>query len=172
VTKGGDAANIVPAHTSARYMIRALRLEGLEALRERVFKCFEAGAIATGSSVEIVGGRKPYAQVEHDNRIARLYGENATALGRNLIELGRPSGSTDMGNVSLAVPSIHPFIGIDSGTAVNHQPEFTACCILPPADQAVMDGAIGMAWTALDIASDEALSEQLRTGDRAGDGRG
>jgi len=64
-------------------------------------------------------------------------------------ELSRAAGSTDMGNVSLKLPSIHPMIGISSLPAVNHQPEFTAHCIKAEADQAVYDGALAMAWTAI-----------------------
>jgi hypothetical protein len=128
-----------------------------------VVKCFEAGATATGATLEIVGGDHPYAQVEHDPELAAIYQANAEALGRTFVELGRASGSTDMGNVSLAVPSIHPFIGIDSGDAVNHQPEFAAACVAPAADKAVIDGAVALAWTALDIASNDALRKRLMT---------
>ncbi|HEX3201961.1 MAG TPA: hypothetical protein VHW42_08510, partial [Actinomycetes bacterium] len=73
----------------------------------------------------------------------------------------RGAGSTDMGNVSLALPSIHPTIGIDALPAVNHQPEFAAKCVTPPADQAVFDGAVAMAWTAIDAAADETLRARL-----------
>ena len=66
-----------------------------------------------------------------------------------------------MGNVSLAIPSIHPAIGIDSMPAVNHQPEFTAHCIKPAADKAILDGALAMAWTAIDLASNDALRSRL-----------
>jgi hypothetical protein len=59
-----------------------------------------------------------------------------------------------MANVSLAVPTIHPLIGIDAGGAVNHQREFAAACVTPSADAAVRDGAIAMAWTAIDAAAD------------------
>lgn len=157
VTKGGDAPNIVPAHTAARYIIRGETIDDLERLRERVRRCFEAGALATGSTLRIVGGDKPYTQVRHDAAIAALYHLNAVALGRFFPDLGpmaeRLAASTDMGNVSLALPSIHPLIGIDSMPAVNHQPEFTAHCITPSADRALMDGAVAMAWTAIDIAA-------------------
>lgn len=71
------------------------------------------------------------------------------------------AGSTDMGNVSLQLPSIHPLIGINSAPAVNHQPEFTAACATPDADRAVVDGALAMAWSAIDIASDAALRQRL-----------
>lgn len=161
VTHGGEAANIVPAHTSARFMVRSQRLEDLQALRSRVLRCFEAGALATGATMEVVGGDRPYAHVEHDSELAALYRRNAETLGRVFIDLDRPSGSTDMGNVSLLIPSIHPFIGIDSAPAVIHQPEFTACATKPAADQAMIDAAVGMAWTCLDIAADADLRERL-----------
>jgi hypothetical protein len=94
------------------------------------------------------------------------YQRNAEALGRTFG--GAPArsgaGSTDMGNVSLAVPSIHPAISIDSLPAVNHQPEFAAHCATPAADQALYDGAVALAWTALDAATDEALRTRLLAG--------
>ena len=66
--------------------------------------------------------------------------------------------------MSLALPSIHPTIGIDALPAVNHQPEFTAKCVTPAADRAVVDGAVAMAWTAIDAAADQALRERLLAG--------
>ena len=157
VTHGGDAPNVVPAHTSARYIIRAETLEQLDELRERVRRCFQAGALATGASVQIVGGEKPYAQMRHDTRMAELYRRNAEQIGRSFpnpeVWEHRPTASTDMGNVSLAVPSIHPMIGINSLPAVNHQPEFAAHCVSADADQALTDGALAMAWTAIDLAA-------------------
>jgi hypothetical protein len=66
-----------------------------------------------------------------------------------------------MGNVSLKIPSIHPTIGIESLPAVNHQPEFAAHCVTEPADKALYDGALAMAWTAIDAASDDVVRERL-----------
>jgi amidohydrolase len=157
VTHGGDAPNVVPAHTSAKYIIRSETLDQLTELRPKVHRCFEAGALATGARVAITGGDKPYAEMRHDNAMAIFYRQNSEALGRPFPNLGewetRPTGSTDMGNVSLAVPSIHPMIGINSLPAVNHQPEFTAHCITPDADKAMIDGALAMAWTCIDLAT-------------------
>ena len=64
-----------------------------------------------------------------------------------------PTLSTDMANVSLAVPTIHPLIGIETNGAVNHQKEFAAACVTASADAAVRDGAVALAWTAIDAAS-------------------
>lgn len=164
-THGGDAPNVVPAHTSARYIIRSETLEDLQNLRPKVHRCFEAGAIATGAKFEIVGGSKPYTQMSHDPGIAAAYEANARALGREFPDLGpamqRFAASTDMGNVSLALPSIHPVISIGSLPAVNHQPEFTAHCITSAADQAMFDGALAMAWTAIDLATDAGTRRRL-----------
>ena len=173
VTKGGEAPNIVPAHTSAKYMVRAQTLGKLANLLPKVHRCFEAGAIATGCKYEIAGGDKPYAEMRHDRDVVSIYRRNAEALGRSFVDpdpnapqvVGHPramgAGSTDMGNVSLALPAIHPLIGINSIPAVNHQPEFTAACATPDADRAIVDGALAMAWTAIDMANDKALCERL-----------
>jgi amidohydrolase len=156
VTHGGDAPNVVPAHTCAKYIIRSETLDQLDDLRPKVHRCFEAGALATGSKVAIIGGDKPYAEMHHDDVMASFYKRNSEALGRPFPNLGewetRPTGSTDMGNVSRAVRSIHPMIGIGSLPAVNHQPEFTAHCITADADKALIDGALAMAWTCIDLA--------------------
>jgi len=165
VTNGGAAPNVVPAHTSAQYIIRSETLDQLTELRPRVYRCFEAGALATGSKIRLAGGDKPYAEMRHDEAMATLYRRNSEALGRPFPDLGewetRPTGSTDMGNVSLAMPSIHPMIGINSLPAVNHQPEFTAHCVTAEADKALADGAIAMAWTCVDLATDQDIRDRL-----------
>jgi amidohydrolase len=165
VTNGGVAPNVIPAHTSAKYIIRSETLNQLAELRPRVHRCFEAGALATGSTLRITGGDKPYAEMRHDDALAALYRKNSEALGRPFPDLGewntRPTGSTDMGNVSLAMPSIHPMIGINSLPAVNHQPEFAAHCVTPDADKALVDGALAMAWTCIDAATDKDVGQRL-----------
>jgi amidohydrolase len=168
VTKGGEAPNIVPAHTSAKYMARSATLAKLDLLMPKVRRCFEAGALATGCKLEIVGADKPYAEMLHDNELVALYRRNAEAIGREFrdsgvggVDLSKAAGSTDMGNVSLKLPAIHPMIGINSLPAVNHQPEFTAHCITEEADRAVFDGALAMAWTAIDAAADATIRDRL-----------
>jgi amidohydrolase len=165
IVHGGDAPNIIPEHTAARYIVRGQTLAELEALRPRVYRCFEAGALATGSKLEILGGDKPYSEMAHDLEIADLYRRNSELLGRAFPDPHRAEhqvvASTDMGNVSLAIPSIHPMIGIDSLPAVNHQQEFARSCATESADRAVCDGALAMAWTAIDLALDRGLRKRL-----------
>jgi amidohydrolase len=171
VTKGGEAPNIVPAHTTGTWMVRTTTLAELEDVKAKVLRCFEAGALATGTILELSEDHEPYSEMRHDRDLAAAYRRNAEALGRTFPERpDRGAGSTDMGNVSLALPSIHPTIAIDALPAVNHQPEFTAKCVTPAADRAVVDGAVAMAWTAIDAAADEALRGRLLTGPPEGPG--
>lgn len=167
VTLGGSAPNIVPAHTEAKYYVRARTLEQLAKWSPRVKACFEAGAIATGASLEIVPKGPSYSEFDTDEKMAATYRANAEAIGRVFPAPGGRAlnASTDMANVSLAIPSIHPMLGLDCLPAVNHQPEFTAAAASKEADRAVRDGALGMAWTVIDLALDE--SERSRLGAKA-----
>jgi amidohydrolase len=181
VTHGGDAPNAVPDRTEGRWYVRAETLDELAGLEPRVRRCFEAGALATGCELEIEAEAPPYAEFRNDPDLLPLYRANAERLGRQFLATGPdgPGGaggdgasagrmnraSTDMGNVSLVVPAIHPYIGIGSLPAVNHQQEFAAHCVSPVADQALIDGAIGLAWTAADAARDAAIRGRLLAGD-------
>jgi amidohydrolase len=165
VTDGGSAANIIPATVSARYMCRALTLGDLEVLEPRIRACFQAGSTATGASVRYEELAPVYSHMESDPGLLDAYRVNAESLGRRFTlddeRAPRPTLSTDMAHISLALPTIHPLIALDSGGAVNHQPEFAAACITPSADAALRDGALAMAWTAVDAAADGPLRDRL-----------
>jgi amidohydrolase len=168
VTASTAAANIIPAAVTARYMVRSPTIEGLAALRPRVEACFEAGALATGCGVAYHELSPVYSHMEADPALLAAYRANAETLGRTFdaddAGTPRPTFSTDMANVSLAVPTIHPLIGIETNGAVNHQREFAAACITESADAAVRDGAVALAWTAIDAATDPALRSRLLSG--------
>jgi amidohydrolase len=164
VTKGGDAPNIVPDHTVGKWYIRARTLEELAVLEPKVRRCFEAGALATGCEVDVKPMSPNYSEMVPDEDMTAAYRQNAIALGRTFADPGAAvAGSTDMANVSLAVPTIHPMLGLDSLPAVNHQPEFTTHCATPTADKAALDGAVAMAWTSIDLAADGPMRKRLLT---------
>ena len=166
VIEGGSAANIIPHHVVARVMVRSVTIDRLQVLRQRVNHCFEAGALATGASMtmDLIG--HTFSHMETDDDLARHYRTAAEGLGRAfpLDDLGAPlpTFSTDMANVSLVVPSIHPLLGLPTHGAVNHQPEFTAACITAEADQAMIEGAIALAQTVVLTAADAPLVARLK----------
>ncbi|MEU8633069.1 amidohydrolase [Amycolatopsis sp. NPDC048633] len=155
VTEAGSAANVIPDAGRGNWIVRTDRLAELAALKGRVARCFEAGALATGCNLTLTPASPDYADLRPDPALLALYRANAEALGRVFPDLPRgvAGAATDMGNVSHAVRAIHPMLGLDCAPAVNHQPEFTAACVTATADRAVLDGAIAMAWTAADLAT-------------------
>jgi amidohydrolase len=164
ITQGGDAPNIIPSHTRSSWYVRAGTRDRLAELFDRVVACFEAAATATGCSVEIEEIGHPYEDLVNNPTLLDCFNRNITSLGRTMMrgtdfEPGA-AGSTDMGNVSHVIPSIHPFLGINSGAYVNHQPEFAAHTITPDGEKAIRDGALAMAWTIIDLA-EENLWDQL-----------
>jgi len=173
VTDGGDAPNIVPSHSTARYIVRAPAVADLERLQGRVHRCFEAGALATGATLAIEDHGPPYTEFEHDEELALLYRTNAEGLGRSFAPRPRQgAASTDMANVSLLLPTIHPSLGLDCAPAVNHQPEFTQHCKTDDADEAMLHGAIAMAQTCIDAAALGPVRERLLANDTTYGGRG
>jgi amidohydrolase len=165
VAEGGSAANITPSRVVGRFMARSATRSELDVLRQRLNACFEAGALATGTTLSVEELGHPFSHMVSDLDILAHYREAAEAVGRHFFlddEGGaKPTISTDMANVSLVVPTIHPLLMIPTHGAVNHQPEFTAACVTLAADQAVIDGAIALANTAVGVAEDVSLRERL-----------
>ncbi len=165
VTDGGEAPNVIPGSTTGHFMCRAPTVDQVADVDARVKRCFEAGALATGCSVTFQEVSPTYSHMETNATLIRLYRENAESLGRTFAlddeGIPGPTLSTDMANVSLTIPSIHPLIAIETNGAVNHQSEFANACVAPSADEAVRDAALAMAWTAVDAGSSEVTRREL-----------
>ena len=100
--------------------------------------------------------------MEHDPDMVAAYRANGIAIGRTPDDEHEVTYSTDMGNVSLEMPSIHPSIAIESAGRYNHQPEFAAACINASADRAVLEGSLALVWTAIDLTADHCASGSSR----------
>jgi amidohydrolase len=169
VTRSGEAPNAIPQRSEGRWYVRGDSTALMERTREKVLHCFEAGALATGCELHVDEPTAPYAEFRTDDDVLDRYVRNAEGLGRVLTDgdtgLGRMSrASTDMGNVSQVVASIHPYIGIGSAPAVNHQREFAAAAVTAAADAALLDAAAALALTVVDVAGDDSLRTRLIDG--------
>jgi amidohydrolase len=166
VRHGGDAPHVIPHRITAEYMVRAATLDELDGLEARVRDCFQAGALATGTSMQLSPYHPPYAEQRQDAELLALYKANATAAGRTFPELDpalvrRAAGASDFGNVSHVIPAIQPSLGLDSFPAVPHQADFAAHTVTPVADRAIREGATALAATAVDAALIPALRDRL-----------
>ncbi|MGB7859258.1 MAG: M20 family metallopeptidase [Acidimicrobiia bacterium] len=160
---GGGAANVIPDYSRSSWIVRAETAERFEELKGRVIRCFEAAAASSGCRLEYKTEWDPYVDLVSNPVLADLFVENSNALGRvmpTFAETGEMTyASSDMGNVSHVVPSIHPSLSIET-TAVNHQPEFAAATITASGERAIRDGALAMAYTIIDVA-EQSIWDQL-----------
>jgi len=165
ITDGGDAANVVPAHSAGNFLVRADDDAYLDELKEKVLDCFVGGATATGARLEYRWGATRYAPMRNNMTLARLFKQNMQSLGRRipLSDPDRSFGSTDMGNVSQVVPGIHPGVAIVSPGVVNHSPEFALAACSDAGIEGMLDAAKAMAMTIVDLtASPETMTRIKR----------
>ena len=153
ITDGGEAPNIVPAHSAAVFLIRALHNEYLTELKDKVVNCFTGASLASGARLEYRWRDKTYAPMKNNTTLAQLFRQNLESLGRHVIAFDPHFGfgSTDMGNVSQLLPSIHPMIAIASPEVLIHTPEFAAAAASESGHEGLMDAAKAMAMTVVDV---------------------
>lgn len=160
-TKAGDAPNIVPDVATGVFYVRAADAGALAALKKRVQNCFEAGALSSGCTLEVAWAKADYLDMKTSWPLAHAYQANAESVGREFFPWDKvPSGqagSTDMGNVSHRVPSIHPMISCAQQGVVIHNPEFARWAASEKGDRACLDGAKALAMTAIDFLAEPAL---------------
>ncbi len=168
ITDGGGKPNIIPKRTRAEFLVRAGDETSLAALKPRVLACFEAAATATGCLLEAGWSGHPYSHLTTNGPMAEAYVANAGALGKALDAgaAGFVGGSTDMGNVSHVVPTIHPMFAIEA-EAGNHTAAFAAGAARPGAQEAALLAATAMAMTGVDLCADADLLARAQADFRA-----
>jgi amidohydrolase len=170
-TEAGDKPNIVPDHAVAQWYVRSDTIKTLQPLKARVLACLEAGAAAAGCTMEHRPTCPEYSDLQTNAALIGLYRDNSAQLGRPLIDTDLSQavvGSTDMGNVSYRVPSIHPMIRVAPLNVSIHSPEFTGYACSADGDRAVLDGAKAMAMTVVDLWLRPDAMAAVRTGFEGG----
>jgi metal-dependent amidase/aminoacylase/carboxypeptidase family protein len=131
-----------------------------------VHGCFEGAALATGTRAEIVWGNTDYLDMKTNWPMADAFMKHAKDLGREFFPVKEIpagfAGSTDMGNVSHRVPSIHPMLAVAPAGVIIHNAEFATWAASPKGDAAVIDGAKALALTALEMMADRRLLETVK----------
>ncbi|MEU8874041.1 M20 family metallopeptidase [Streptomyces javensis] len=163
VKEAGSAVNVIPGRAVVECMVRADTLDDVDALWARVRACFEAGALGAGVELEI---GQPLASLDgfrHDVALAEFFRSNAQTLGRVFPDYDDMSlGSTDMAEVSVHLPAIHPVLSFDCPPEDgNHTAGFAAAAAGPEGDRAIHDGGLALAWTVADAAQDADVRRQL-----------
>lgn len=158
ITKGGAAPNIVPDYAEAKFLVRHRSFAYVQELREKVLACARGAAQAVGARVEVEEGLA-YAERKVNRTMAGRFGEYLEALGEAVKpppELGGV-GSSDFGNLSQALPAIHPYIAIIPEGSSAHTPEFAEAARSPAGQRAMLLAAKCLAMTVADLLSDSSF---------------
>lgn len=162
ISEAGYATNIIPDTAIIEYECRAFTLPEYEALVSRVRRCFEAGALATGASLEIVPTEPLYEPLIQDEVLSAHWSEAMAFFGHNVERSCEMSGgSTDMGNISQVIPSIHPWVSLPGADVAIHSQDFEAFADTPEAYRVMFESAISMGWTVAGIAADKTQVKQF-----------
>ena len=172
ITHGGDAPNIIPEHAAAAFLVRATEQAYLEELERRFQKIVEAAGLATGARPKFTKGVSYKTRVCNRTLVETLR-ENVEALGIPYEEPPTEGGvgSSDIGDVSHVVPTIHPYFQICENGTVSHSPEFAAAAAAEQADRTLIPGATLLAWTGADVLLRPELRERMRVSFREQLGR-
>lgn len=155
VPQQSGVTNIVPETAIIDLECRALTMPEFETLRRQLFACLEGAALATGTTVEITTTEPIYEPLLQDDVLGAAWNAAMRRLGRPLDgSLGVMAASTDMGNVSQRVPSLHPFVGITGAGGALHTREFAAHADSAEGYRLMDDAAIAMAGVIQDVAND------------------
>ncbi len=155
ITAGGQQANIIPEYTAAEFYLRSPDRAYLKELRRRFEAAAEAAALATGARVQVTFDPIVHEPMKPNFTMLELFGKNLERLGVRVdAEDTQGYGSTDAGNVSQALPTIHPYIQVAPDGVANHSREFTEAAASPLARAAMVAAAKALAMTALDLLGD------------------
>lgn len=164
ILDGGKAPNVIPAYTEAAFSVRGATMELATEHADRLAACAEAAALATGTTVEIE--RRPgYAERKNNRAIAGRVGSYLEAQGEKVSPplLRGAVGSSDIGNVSLRLPAIHPYLAIAAGNVPGHSLEMAAAAASPYAQDAMLRMATALAKTGADLLCEPGLLAAART---------
>ncbi len=164
ITDGGEAANIVPAHSAGNFIVRAMDNDYLDEIKEKVLDCFIGAATATGARLQYKWGDVRYSPMRNNLPLAQLFVQNMKSLGRSvaLSDLEHAFGSTDMGNVSQLVPSIHPFVAIAEKEILIHSPEFASAAASERGTEGMLDAAKAIAMTVVDLVANSETLDKVK----------
>ena len=164
ITDGGEAANIVPAHSAGAFLVRAEDNTHLDELKQKVLNCFTGAATASGARLEYRWGNVIYAPLRSNLTLARLFRQNMQSLGRRvkLTDPGSAFGSTDMGNVSQLVPSIHPMVAIAPPEVAVHSPQFALAAASEAGSRGLFDAAKALAMTVVDLVTSPEIVTKIK----------
>ena len=160
IKHGGDAPNTIPDYASAHLYVRAPTMPMLEETYTKVKNIVKGAELQTGAKSKITQVANTYANKIPNKVLSDLFRENMKTLGVEYPEEKEPrvsGASTDFGNVSQEMPALSAYINI--GNVVLHSPDGAKATGTPEANNVMIMGAKGLAYTTLDLLTKQELLE-------------
>ncbi|PZP90857.1 MAG: amidohydrolase [Staphylococcus capitis] len=161
ILDGGKAANIIPDFTHARFYTRATTRKELDILTEKVNQIARGAAIQTGCDYEFGPIQNGVNEFIKTPKLDKLFEKYALEVGEDVSHDDFGFGSTDTGNVSHIVPTIHPHVKIGSRNLVGHTHRFREAAASVHGDQALIHGAKIIALMGLELIENKGLFDEI-----------
>jgi amidohydrolase len=163
ITHGGVAPNIVPEYAAARFSVRGVDSEESLRVADKLLDCGQAAAQAMGATFS---GKKlyHYANMVYNRTMANVFAGELIRLGETVYEPApdQRMGSTDAGNLSQFVPSIHPYLAIVDENVSGHTPEFREAVMSERGQAGLIKATKAMALTTIELLARPELAAQVR----------
>ncbi|MCQ2412327.1 MAG: M20 family metallopeptidase [Sphaerochaetaceae bacterium] len=164
IENGGAKASIIPDYTSLKYLTRADEMKTLAKLRELLDNCAQAAAKAVGCTYRMQNFEETNAAMNTNRTMADVFDKYLILAGeKNIDKNTRHTGSTDMADVSVLMPAIHPYVGLGDETLIMHSTAVADCTITQAGDLALERGAKALACTGMEVMADPTLLTAIQS---------
>jgi amidohydrolase len=164
IREGGQAPNVIPDRTVARFYVRSGTREYTNELTRKVIRCAEGAALQTGCTLHVSNYEYSYDELLTNEALSGVFTRNMIDAGieESAIEHGKDHGSLDLGNVSVRCPAIHPYVQVCEEKHLLHTPEFRDLAMTERAMQGMLFGAKMLAYTAYDVLANPELLAEIK----------
>ncbi|MDX8335073.1 M20 family metallopeptidase [Candidatus Cetobacterium colombiensis] len=161
ITKGGEAANIIPDLAVANFYVRSRNKKELDILLEKVLNCAKAAALSSGTKLEIRNYETSFLDLITNKKLMKIYEESLKEIGIKEIKDSEESGSTDAGDVSHICPTIHPYMPLYKNV-ISHSKKFAQSTIEDGAYKGMEEAVLAMVLTGIKLLKDQRLIDSVK----------
>lgn len=163
INEGGKKASAIPDYASLKYLLRAKNMKALKAVNEMVHRCAESAAKVTGCVVKITNNEPSNYNLVTNQTMSSVFNSFYKELGEKEIFYTESNGSSDIGDVSHKVPTIHPWLGLNCENYQLHSTQFAEMTVTEEGDRVLRMGSLAMALTACMILTSETLLSEIKS---------
>ncbi|MGL5620918.1 M20 family metallopeptidase [Cetobacterium sp.] len=161
ITKGGEAANIIPDLAVANFYVISRNKKELDILLKKVLNCANGAAVSTGTTLEIENYETSFLDLITNKTLMEVYEESLKDIGVEKMENSEDSGSTDAGDVSHVCATIHPYMPLYKDV-ISHSRELAECTVEDGAYKGMEEAVLALAVTGVKLLKNTKLLDEIK----------